>query len=70
MTNHFYGLVDVLVCDPVAANRPATRSALYTLGCRHIEIVADLSAFREALDQRHPYLALCEASVGETNYAS
>ena len=60
----FYDLAEVLVCDPVASNRAATRSALYSLGCRHIEIVARLHDFQEALEKRPPDLAFCEAQVG------
>jgi CheY-like chemotaxis protein len=63
----FYDFAEILVCDPVGPNRAATRSALYSLGCRHIEIVASLRDFLEALDNRPPDLAICEAQVGETN---
>jgi CheY-like chemotaxis protein len=62
----FYDLAEVLVCDPVASNRAATRSALYSLGCRHIEIVGNLRDFLEALENRPPDLALCEIQVGES----
>jgi CheY-like chemotaxis protein len=61
----FYDLAEVLVCDPVASNRAATRSALYSLGCRHIEIGGNLRDFLEALENRPPDLALCEVQVGE-----
>jgi two-component system, chemotaxis family, chemotaxis protein CheY len=61
----FYELAEVLVCDPIAANRAATRSALYSLGCRHIEIVGNLQDFSEALEYRPPDVAFCEAQVGE-----
>jgi CheY-like chemotaxis protein len=61
----FYDLAEVLVCDPVASNRAATRSALYSLGCRHIEIGGGLRDFLEALEHRPPDLALCDAQVGE-----
>jgi len=62
----FYDLAEVLVCDPVASNRAATRSALYSLGCRHIEIGGSLRDFLEALEHRPPDLALCDAQVGES----
>lgn len=62
----FYELAEVLVCDPVASNRAATRSALYSLGCRHIEIGGSLRDFLEALEYRPPDFALCEAQVGES----
>jgi CheY-like chemotaxis protein len=61
----FYDLAEILICDPVASNRAATRSALYSLGCRHIEIVGSLRDFSEALENRPPDLALCEVQVGE-----
>ncbi|MGI0134030.1 MAG: response regulator, partial [Candidatus Micrarchaeaceae archaeon] len=61
----FYDLAEVLVCDPVASNRTATRSALYSLGCRHVEITGSLRDFLEALENRPPDLALCEAQAGE-----
>ncbi len=61
----FYDLAEVLVCDPVASNRAATRSALYSLGCRHIEIGGNLRDFLDALENRPPDLALCDAQVGE-----
>jgi len=64
MEDPFYDLADVVVCDPVTSNRAATRSALHTLGCRRIEIVADLNHLRDALDEQHPDLALCDISAG------
>jgi CheY-like chemotaxis protein len=62
----FYDLAEVLVCDPVASNRAATRSALYSLGCRHIEIGGSLRDFLEALEHRPPDVALCDAQVSES----
>ena len=53
MEQSFFDLAKILVCDPIAANRAATRSALYALGCRQIEMVASLRDLCEALDQRH-----------------
>jgi CheY-like chemotaxis protein len=61
----FYDLAEILVCDPVPSHRAATRSALYSLGCRHIEIAGNLRDFLEVLENRPPDLALCEAQVGE-----
>lgn len=60
----FYDLAEMLVCDPVASSRAATRSALYSLGCRHIEMCGNLRDFLEALENRPPDVALCEAQVG------
>jgi len=61
----FYDLAEILICDPIASNRAATRSALYSLGCRHIEITGSLRDFLEAVENRPPDLALCEIQVGE-----
>ena len=62
----FYDLAEVLVCDPVTSNRAATRSALYSLGFRQIEIGGNLRDFLDALENRPPDLAICDSRVGET----
>jgi CheY-like chemotaxis protein len=67
MEKGFYDLAEILICDPVVSNRAVTRSTLHALGCRHIEIVNSLSEFLDALDNRPPDLALCEAQVGEAD---
>lgn len=51
---------DVLVYDPVSANRNATRAALYTIGFRRIETVATFESFIDAVRRRTPDLVLCE----------
>jgi DNA-binding response OmpR family regulator len=56
-----FDTTETLVYDPVAANRTATRAALFTLGFRRIETVATLDAFAESIRRRPPDLALCEA---------
>jgi DNA-binding response OmpR family regulator len=56
-----YDTTETLIYDPVAANRTATRAALYTLGFRRIETVATLEAFTDAIRRRPPDLALCES---------
>jgi len=61
MSRLVYESTETLVYDPVAANRTATRAALYTLGFRRIETVATLEAFHDAMRRRPPDLALCEA---------
>lgn len=55
-----YETADVLVYDPVAANRNATRASLYMLGFRRIETVATLDAFAEYIFKTPPDLVLCE----------
>jgi DNA-binding response OmpR family regulator len=57
-----YDTTDTLIYDPVAANRTATRAALYTLGFRKIESVQSLDAFASAIRRQPPDLALCEAT--------
>ncbi len=52
---------EALVYDPVSANRTATRAALYTLGFRNLETVATIEDLHEAIRNRPPDLALCEA---------
>src|SRR5580658_10381854 len=61
-----YDTTETLIYDPVAANRTATRAALYTLGFRRIETVASLDAFIDAIRRRPPDLALCEAQGSDT----
>ena len=56
-----YETAVTLVYDPVSANRTATRAALYTLGFRNLETVATVEDFQEAIRNRPPDLALCEA---------
>jgi len=56
-----YDNAHVLVYDPVAANRNATRAALYMLGFRHIETVASLEDFAEFIIKSPPDLAVCES---------
>lgn len=56
-----YESASVLLYDPVAGNRTATRAALYTLGFRSIDTVATLSDFSFAVLKRPPDLAVCEA---------
>ncbi|MEI9993388.1 MAG: hypothetical protein WDM91_02240 [Rhizomicrobium sp.] len=61
MSRLAYETTETLIYDPVAANRTATRAALYTLGFRRIETVATLDAFSDAIRRRPPDLALCES---------
>ncbi len=61
MTRLSYDSAETVIFDPVAANRTATRAALYNLGFRRIEAVATLDALAESIRRRPPDLALCEA---------
>jgi DNA-binding response OmpR family regulator len=59
-----YDSVDVVIYDPVPANRAATRAALYALGFRRTVNVSTLEAFGEVIQKVAPDIALCEADDG------
>lgn len=61
MSRLSYDSVDVLIYDPVPANRTATRATLYALGFRRTETVSTLEAFIDAVQKNPPDIALCEA---------
>ena len=61
MSRLSYDSVDVLIYDPVASNRTATRATMYALGFRRTETVSTLEAFMEAVQKNPPDIALCEA---------
>ncbi|HEY4078566.1 MAG TPA: hypothetical protein VGM26_16680 [Rhizomicrobium sp.] len=61
MSKLSFDSVDVLIYDPVPANRTATRAALYALGFRRTETVPTLEAFVESMLKTPPDIALCEA---------
>jgi DNA-binding response OmpR family regulator len=67
MSRLSYDTTETLIYDPVAANRTATRAAMYTLGFRRIETVATLDAFTDAIRRRPPDLALCECQGADTD---
>jgi len=60
-----YESAETLVYDPVAANRTATRSALYNLGFRRIETAPTLEALTTSIKERSPDLVLAEAQGAE-----
>lgn len=60
MTRLIYDSAETVVFDPVAANRNATRAALFNIGFRRIEAVATLDALAESIKRRPPDLAVCE----------
>lgn len=60
-----YDTTETLIYDPIAANRTATRAALYNLGFRRLETVGTLEALAECIRRRPPDLALCEAQGAE-----
>jgi DNA-binding response OmpR family regulator len=61
MSKLSFDSVDVLIYDPVPANRNATRAAMYSLGFRRTETVPSLEAFVQAVQAAPPDIALCEA---------
>src|SRR5260370_34449544 len=65
MSKLSFDSVDVLIYDPVSANRATTRSAMYSLGFRRTETVPTLESFLEAVQKSPPDIALCEAQ-GQT----
>lgn len=61
MSRLSYDSVDVLIYDPVSANRTATRATLYALGFRRTESVSTIEAFIDSMQKNPPDIALCEA---------
>jgi DNA-binding response OmpR family regulator len=61
MSQLTYETALAVVYDPVAGNRAATRSALYSLGFRQIEIAPTLEALAEFVAVTPPDLVICEA---------
>lgn len=66
MSRLTYETALTLIYDPVAGNRAATRSALYTLGFRHIELAPSLSQLAEFIAANPPDLVICEVEGFET----
>ncbi len=65
MSKLSFDSVEVLIYDPVSANRAATRAAMFALGFRRTETVPTLESFLEAVQKSPPDIALCEAQ-GQT----
>ena len=61
MSKLSFDSVDVLIYDPVSANRAATRAAMYTLGFRKTETVPTLENFLESVQKSPPDIVLCES---------
>jgi DNA-binding response OmpR family regulator len=61
MSKLSFDSVDVLIYDPVSANRATTRAAMYTLGFRKTETVPTLENFLEAVQKSPPDIVLCES---------
>jgi DNA-binding response OmpR family regulator len=67
MSRLSYETAETLIYDPVAANRTATRSLLYSIGFRRIESVSTLTDLHESMKRRPPDLVLCEAQGVEAD---
>src|SRR5271163_4464198 len=67
MSRLSFDTAEVLVYDPVSANRNASRAALYTIGFRRIETVATIDAFIESVRRRPPDLTMCEVQGTEVD---
>jgi DNA-binding response OmpR family regulator len=61
MSKLSFDSVDVLIYDPVSANRATTRAAMYALGFRKTETVPTLENFLEAVQKAPPDIVLCES---------
>jgi len=61
MSKLSFDSVDVLIYDPVSANRATTRAAMLSLGFRRTETVPTLESFVDAVQKSPPDIALCEA---------
>jgi DNA-binding response OmpR family regulator len=61
MSKLSYDSVDVLIYDPVPANRTATRASLYALGFRKTETVSSIEQMVETIHRAPPDIVLCEA---------
>jgi len=61
MSKLSFDSVDVLIYDPVSANRATTRAAMYSLGFRKTETVPTLENFLEAVQKAPPDIVLCES---------
>ncbi len=56
-----------MVCDPVPANRMASRNALFGMGFRNIEMVASVDDLRQWLGENDTDLLMIEASDGASD---
>jgi DNA-binding response OmpR family regulator len=61
MSELSFDSVDVLIYDPVPANRNATRASMLSLGFRRTETVPTLEDFVRGVRTAPPDIALCEA---------
>ena len=69
-TRRFFETADLLIYDPVAANRNATRASLHSLGFRKVEGAPTLEALSARLRSIPPDLLLAEVSGDEQGICS
>jgi CheY-like chemotaxis protein len=70
ITRRFFEAAELLIYDPVAANRNATRASLHSLGFRKVEAVPTLEALSSRVGSKPPDLLLAEVSGGEQGICS
>ena len=69
-TRRFFETADLLIYDPVAANRNATRASLHSLGFRKVEAVPGLDALGARICTKPPDLLIAEVAGGEQGICS
>lgn len=69
-TRRFFETAELLIYDPVAANRNATRASLHSLGFRRVEAVPALEALNTRICTKPPDLLIAEVSGGEQGICS
>ena len=65
VTKRFFETAELLIYDPVAANRNATRASLHSLGFRKVEAAPSIEVLSQWLRADPPDLLLAEISGGE-----
>jgi CheY-like chemotaxis protein len=70
MAKRLYDTARVLVYDPVASNRNATRASLHSLGYRNVEAVTALDVLANRLMSDPPDLLLAEVTGAESETCS
>lgn len=65
VTRRFFETAEVLIYDPVAANRNATRASLHTIGFRKVEGAPSLDLLSARIRSAPPDLLLAEISGSE-----
>ncbi len=60
MTQYTYSETEVLLYDPLAANRAATRASLLAIGFRRIDSCTSIIGLTDALVRNPPHLVICD----------